>query len=69
MTSKILAPPGFSPRGADAGTVLEKFNLITAGLLSPAARTSVIACVFGLDAAPSCNDLTQALTASSDSAG
>jgi len=66
---EILAPPGFSPHGPDARTVLEKFNRITADRLAPTARDRVIACVLGLDATPSCNDLMQALTASSNSAG
>jgi 2-methylcitrate dehydratase len=66
---EILTPPGFSPHGPDAGTVLEKFNRITADRLVPAARDHVIACVWALDDAPTCNDLMQALTASSDSAG
>jgi 2-methylcitrate dehydratase len=66
---EILAPPGFSARGPDAGTVLEKFNRITADRLARAARERVIDCVLGLDAAKSCGDLMQALTASSNSAG
>jgi 2-methylcitrate dehydratase len=66
---EILAPPGFSARGPDAQTVLEKFNRITADRLAPAARERVIECVLGLDAAPSCDDLMQALTSSSNSAG
>jgi 2-methylcitrate dehydratase len=66
---EILAPPGFSARGPDAGTVLEKFNRITADRLVPAARERVIECVLGLDAAPSCDDLMQALAAPSNSAG
>lgn len=57
---EILAPPGYSPDGPDARTVLEKFNRIT-GRLAPAARDRIIECVMGLDLAPSCNDLVQAL--------
>ncbi len=66
---EILAPPGFSPHGPGAGPVLEKFNRITADHLAPTTRDHVIACVLGLDAAPSCNNLMQTLRASSDSAG
>lgn len=66
---EILAPPGFSPHGPDARTVLEKFNRITADRLTPAACGRVVECVLGLDAAPSCNDLMRALTAPSNSAG
>jgi 2-methylcitrate dehydratase len=66
---EILAPPGFSPHGRDARTVLEKFNRITADQLAPAARERIIECVLGLDTAPSCNDLMQALTAPSNSRG
>jgi 2-methylcitrate dehydratase len=66
---EILAPPGFSPHGPDAQTMLEKFNRITVDRLAPAARDHVIECVLGLDTAPNCDDLMQALRASSDSAG
>jgi 2-methylcitrate dehydratase len=65
---EIVAPPGFSPHGPDARTVLEKFKRITAGHLAPAARDRVIECVLGLDATPSCNELMQALIAPSNSA-
>jgi 2-methylcitrate dehydratase len=57
---EILAPPGYSPDGPDAETVLEKFNRI-ADRLAPAARNRIIENVMALDAAPSCNDLMQAL--------
>jgi 2-methylcitrate dehydratase PrpD len=66
---EILAPPGFSARGPVAGTVLEKFSRITADRVAPAARERIIECVLGLDAAPSCNNLMQALAAPSNSAG
>lgn len=66
---EILAPPGFSPYGPDARTVMEKFNRITADRLAPTARDRVIACVSGLDAAPSCSDLMEVLAVSSNSAG
>ncbi len=66
---EILAPPGFSPHGPDAGIVLEKFNRITADRLASAARERIIECVLRLDASPGCNDLMQALTAPSNSRG
>jgi 2-methylcitrate dehydratase len=66
---EILGPPGFSPRGPDAGSVLEKFSRITASRLARAARDRVITCVMGLDGAPDCNDLIGALASSSNSAG
>jgi 2-methylcitrate dehydratase len=66
---EILAPPGFSPHGPDAGTVLEKFSRVTADHLAPTARDHVIACISALDTAPNCDDLMQTLRASSDSAG
>jgi 2-methylcitrate dehydratase len=66
---EILAPPGFSPHGPDARTVLEKFNRITADRLTPAARDRVVEYVLGLDATPSCTGLMRALTAPSNSAG
>jgi 2-methylcitrate dehydratase len=66
---EILAPPGFSPHGPDAQTVTEKFNRITAENLTRAERERIIECVLGLDAAPSCHELMQALTAPSDIAG
>jgi 2-methylcitrate dehydratase len=66
---EVLAPPGFSPNGPDAETVLEKFSRITADRLAPAARDRIIAQVMGLDSAPNCHELMQALTASASSAG
>lgn len=58
---EILAPPGSSPDGPDAKTVLEKFARITADCLTPNARDRIIENVMGLDAASSCDNLMQAL--------
>jgi 2-methylcitrate dehydratase len=66
---EILSPPGFSPDGPDAETVLEKFHRMTAGCLTPAARDCIIETVMRLDAAQSCNDLMQALIPSANSLG
>jgi 2-methylcitrate dehydratase len=66
---EILTPPGFSPDGPDAATVMEKFNRITADRLAPAARDRIVAQVMALDAAPNCNSLMQALIPSANSAG
>jgi len=58
---EILAPPGFSPGRIDAGTVLDKFNAVTASHLDSAARERVIAAVMGLDTARSCAGLMRSL--------
>jgi 2-methylcitrate dehydratase len=58
---EILTPPGFSPGGPEAKTVLEKFTRITAGHLAPDARDRIIAAVMGLEAAKSCASLMEAL--------
>ncbi|HTV37256.1 MAG TPA: MmgE/PrpD family protein [Xanthobacteraceae bacterium] len=61
---EVLAPPGSSPHGPDAKTVLEKFTRITANCLTPDARDRIIENVMGLDAAPRCHSLMQALVPS-----
>jgi 2-methylcitrate dehydratase len=58
---EILAPPGFSPDGADAKTVLEKFTRITADRISPAACDRIIEAVMRLDKANTCEALTRAV--------
>jgi 2-methylcitrate dehydratase len=58
---EILAPPGFSPRGPETATVLEKFARVTAGHLTAPARERIVEAVMGLDAAPSCASLAEAL--------
>jgi 2-methylcitrate dehydratase len=66
---EILSPPGFSPDGPDAETVLEKFNRLTTDRLAPAARDRIIEQVMRLDNAPDCNKLMEALLPSAHSAG
>jgi 2-methylcitrate dehydratase len=60
---EILTPPGFSPGGPDAKTVLEKFTRITAEQLTPDARDRIVELVLRLEMAESCNGLMEALTA------
>lgn len=59
--AEILAPPGFSPDGPNADTVLEKFSRMTHGVLAPGVRDLVVEQVMSLDQAPSCAALMQAL--------
>jgi 2-methylcitrate dehydratase len=66
---EILTPPGFSPDGPDADTVMEKFSRMTADHLAPVARDRIIAQVMALDSAASCDPLMQALIPSANSAG
>ena len=58
---EVLAPPGFSPDGPEAQTVLEKFARITAARLSPAARERIIEVVMTLDKAATCDHLMRAV--------
>lgn len=58
---EVLAPPGFSPNGPDAETVLEKFARITADRLSPTARERVVEAVMTLDKAATCQHLMRAV--------
>jgi len=58
---EILAPPGFSPHGPDAGAVLEKFGRMTGDRLTPQAQGLIIDSVMGLETAKSCDGLIQAL--------
>jgi len=60
-TVEVLAPPGFSPNGPDAKTVLEKFARITADCVSPAARDRIVEAVMALDQAPTCEHLMRAV--------
>ena len=58
---EILAPPGFSPNGPDAHTVLEKFARITADRISPAACDQIVGAVMTIEKAKTCEDLMLAL--------
>src|SRR6185312_16781897 len=58
---EVLAPPGFSPDGPNAKTVLEKFARITADLVAPAARERIVEAVMALDKATTCERLMRAV--------
>jgi len=58
---EVLAPPGFSPDGPEAQTVLEKFARITADRLSSAARERIVEAVMTLDKAKTCERLMRAV--------
>ena len=58
---EVLAPPGFSPDGPDAKTVLEKFARVTADLVAPAARERIVEAVMALDKATTCERLMRAV--------
>jgi 2-methylcitrate dehydratase len=60
-TVEILAPPGFSPSGLDAQTVLEKFARLTADRLSAAARERIVDAIMMLDKVKTCDHLLRAL--------
>ena len=60
-TVEVLAPPGFSPDGPDAPTVLEKFARITAERISPAARDRIVEALMTLDKAANCEHLMRAV--------
>ena len=65
---EVLAPPGFSPHGPDAQTVLEKFARITVDRLSSAARERVIEAVMTLDKAANCEHLMRAVAPRAEAA-
>jgi 2-methylcitrate dehydratase len=60
---EVLQPPGFSPGGPDAKTVLEKFGRITADRISPVARDRIVDAVMALDEAATCEHLMRAVAA------
>ena len=59
--AEILAPPGLSPDGPDSATATEKFQRMTAGILTPQARSRIVEAVMTLDAASSCDALMASL--------
>jgi 2-methylcitrate dehydratase len=59
--AEVADPPGFSRHGLDAAAVTRKFNAITEGHLTRAARERIVEAVMGLDQSPSCAALTAAL--------
>ncbi len=63
LMADIPDPPGFSRLGLAAEAVIAKFNAVTAPHLDASSRQRIIDAVLGLDRAPSCADLTQALAA------
>jgi 2-methylcitrate dehydratase len=60
-TVEILAPPGFSPSGLDAQTVLEKFARLTADRMSAAACERIVDAIMMLDKVKTCDHLLRAL--------
>jgi 2-methylcitrate dehydratase len=58
---EILAPPGFSPDGPDAETVLEKFARITADRIAPVVRDRIVEAVMTLGQAKTCEGLMRVL--------
>ena len=58
---EVLAPPGFSPDGPDAKTVLKKFARIAADRISAAARDHIVEAVMTLDKATTCENLMRAI--------
>jgi 2-methylcitrate dehydratase len=58
---EILAPPGFSPGGLDAQTVLEKFARLTADRMSAAACERTVDAVMMLDKMKTCEHLLRAI--------
>jgi 2-methylcitrate dehydratase len=58
---EILQPPGFSPDGLDAQTVLDKFAGVTERHLAPDARNRLVDAVTALDKTISCDGLMQLL--------
>ena len=67
--AEVLAPPGVSPDGLDAKTVLEKFHRVSAEHLAANARDRIVEAVMGLDSAPTCDELMQALVPNMRHAG
>jgi 2-methylcitrate dehydratase len=51
---EILQPPGFTPDGLDAATVLDKFKSLSEGRLTPGLQNRIVEAVMGLDRAASC---------------
>jgi 2-methylcitrate dehydratase len=60
---EVAYPPGFSRGRLDAGTVIEKFNALTAPHLAQGARERIIETAMTLDESLSCAELMQAVTA------
>jgi 2-methylcitrate dehydratase len=59
--AEILEPPGFSPDGLDAQTVLDKFAGVTERHLAPDAQNRIVDAVMALDKAISCDGLMRLL--------
>ena len=57
----VLYPPGFSRGRLDAGTVIEKFDALTAPHLAQGARERIVEAVMAFDQSPSCAELMSAL--------
>jgi 2-methylcitrate dehydratase len=57
----VLYPPGFSRGRLDAGTVIEKFDALTAPHLAQGARERIVEAVMAFDQSPSCAELMNAL--------
>ena len=60
---EILQPPGFSPKGLDTQTVLDKFAGVTERHLAPDARNRLVDAIMALDNAISCDGLMRLLVA------
>jgi 2-methylcitrate dehydratase len=58
---EILEPPGVSPDGLDAQTVLDKFACVTERHLAPDTQSRIVDAVMALDKAISCDGLMQLL--------
>ena len=58
---EVLQPPGFSPDGPEAKSVVEKFSRITADCISPAARDRIVEAAMTLDKAATCEPLMRAV--------
>jgi 2-methylcitrate dehydratase len=57
----VLYPPGFSRGRLDAGTVIEKFDALTAPHLAQGARERIVEAVMAFDQSASCTELMSAL--------
>ena len=62
---EVPYPPGFSRGQLDAGTVIRKFNALTAPCLAQGARDRIVERVMALDASSSCTELMEAVAAPS----
>jgi len=62
---EVLLPPGYSDRGLDQGTIVDKFNNLTRIHLLEHARQNIIAAVLALPEAATCGSLTTALASGS----